>query len=182
MQTPNPRRRDALMSEPHTELDPRFSDPETEPTSWRATVEALESAQLAWITTVRADGRPHVTPLVAIWHDDACYFATGPAEQKAVNLRTNPAVAVTTGRNDWNHGLDVVVEGNARRVTDQRTLETLAGAWATKWDGRWRYRVDTDGFRHDNGEHGIAHVYIVQPTKILAFGKQPFTQTRHIPA
>ncbi len=169
------------MSERHTTLDPRFSDPGTAPTSWRATVDALESAQLAWITTVRADGRPHVTPLVAIWHDGAYYFATGPTEQKAVNLRHSTAVAITTGCNDWEHGLDVVVEGNARRITDRTVLEALAVAWATKWDGRWQYRADADGFRHDNGEHGIAHVYEVRPTKILAFGKQPFTHTRHFP-
>jgi general stress protein 26 len=171
------------MSEPRTELDPRFSDPDTEPTSWRAAVEALESAQLAWITTVRSDGRPHVTPLVAIWHDDACYFTTGPTEQKAVNLHHSPAVAITTGCNDWDHGLDVVVEGNARRITDQPTLDALATAWATKWDGRWQFRVDPEGFRHDgdDDEHGIAHVYEVQPTKVLAFGKRPFTHTRHLP-
>ncbi len=170
------------MSAPHTELDPRFSDPGTEPTSWRATVVALESAQLAWITTVRADGRPHVTPLVAIWHAGAYYFATGPTEQKAVNLRNNAAVAITTGCNDWNGGLDVVVEGNARRVTDRSTLEQLAAAWATRWDGRWRYHVDDDGFRHANGEHGPVHVYEVRPAKTLAFGKHPFTHTRFIPS
>jgi general stress protein 26 len=168
------------MSEPRTELDPRFSDPDTEPTTWRDAVDALESAQLAWITTVRSDGRPHVTPLVAIWHDGAYYFTTGPSEQKAVNLGHSPAVAITTGCNDWDHGLDVVVEGDARRITDQPTLDALATAWATKWDGRWQFRVDVDGFRHDD-EHGIAHVYEVQPTKILAFGKHPFTHTRHIP-
>jgi hypothetical protein len=73
-----------------------------------------------------------------------------------------------------------VVEGDARRITDQPTLDALATAWATKWDGRWQFRVDADGFRHDD-EHAIAHVYEVQPTKILAFGKHPFTHTRHIP-
>jgi hypothetical protein len=98
------------------------------------------------------------------------------------NLRDSSAVAITTGRNDWDQGLDVVVEGNARRVTDRSTLEQLANEWAKKWDGRWHYHVDPDGFRHAGGEHGPVHVYEVQPTKILAFGKQPFTHTRHTPS
>jgi general stress protein 26 len=170
------------VNEPRTELDPRFSDPNTAPTSWQDTVDALKTAQLAWITTVRSDGRPHVTPLVAIWHDGAYYFATGPTEQKAVNLRDASAIAITTGRNEWDEGVDVVVEGNARRVTDRPTLGQLATEWAKKWDGRWHYRADADGFRHANGEHGPVHVYEVQPTKILAFGKQPFTHTRHTPS
>lgn len=169
------------MIEPHTELDPRFSDPDTEPISWRDTVAVIESAQVAWITTVRADGRPHVTPLVAIWHEGAYYFATGPTEQKAVNLRSSPAVAITTGCNGWDRGLDVVVEGTALRITDRPTLEHLAVVWAAKWDGRWRYRVDADGFRHEDGDHGPVNVYEVRPVKTLAFGKQPFTHTRHTP-
>jgi general stress protein 26 len=181
MQPRHTKPRRHLVNEPHTELDPRFSDPNTEATSWQDAVDALEAAQLAWITTVRSDGRPHVTPLVAIWHNDAYYFATGPTEQKAVNLRHASAVAIATGRNAWDEGLDLVVEGNARRVTDQPTLERLADAWVKKWDGRWRYRADADGFRHANGEHGPIHVYEVRPVKILAFGKQPFTHTRHIP-
>ncbi|MEZ5406862.1 MAG: pyridoxamine 5'-phosphate oxidase family protein [Acidimicrobiales bacterium] len=141
----------------------------------------LESAQLAWISTVRADGRPHVTPLVAVWHDDAYYFTTGPTEQKAINLAHHPDVIITTGCNDWDHGLDVVVEGTAQRVTDRAVLERLAECWVGTWDGRWRYRVDDEGFRHDGDEHGIAHLYRVEPTKILAFGKAPFTHTRHLP-
>jgi hypothetical protein len=42
-----------------------------EATPWAAAREVLQTAQLSWVTTVRADGRPHVTPLVAVWLDDA---------------------------------------------------------------------------------------------------------------
>ena len=55
------------MTSPSTELDARFSDPDAEPISWEGTRETIERAQLFWISTVRADGRPHVTPLVAVW-------------------------------------------------------------------------------------------------------------------
>ena len=74
----------------------------------------LDNADLFWISTVRADGRPHVTPLVAVWLDDAIHFATGPSEQKALNLRTNPSVALTTGCNQRAQGLDVVLEREGR--------------------------------------------------------------------
>ena len=46
----------------------------------------LEQAELYWLTTVRADGRPHVTPLIGIAEDAAVYFCTGLREQKARNL------------------------------------------------------------------------------------------------
>ncbi|HLK02780.1 MAG TPA: pyridoxamine 5'-phosphate oxidase family protein, partial [Streptosporangiaceae bacterium] len=72
------------MSEPVTEIDTRFSAPAASAVSWDETRRVLEEAELFWICTVRADGRPHVTPLVAVWLDGALCFATGPGEQKAV--------------------------------------------------------------------------------------------------
>ncbi len=164
------------MGAPKTSLDSRFSDPAATATSWDDTVEAIESAELFWITTVRADGRPHVTPLVAVWLDGALHFCTGDTEQKAVNLRTNPHVILTTGRNSWDHGLDVVVEGDAVQVTDDETLKRLADAWRTKWDGRWQFEWREGTFHHEVGE---ALVYAVAPTKVLAFGKGTFSHTRH---
>src|SRR3954447_22926358 len=74
------------VRKPTTALDSRFSDTAAVATSWSDTRHALETAELFWITTVRNDGRPHVSPLVAVWLDDAIHFATGAAEQKAVNL------------------------------------------------------------------------------------------------
>jgi general stress protein 26 len=164
------------MSEPTTGLDPRFSEAGAQPTAWNDTVRALELAELFWITTVRSDGRPHVSPLVAVWLDGAIHFSTGAAEQKAVNLRTNPHVILTTGCNQWDRGLDVVVEGDAAQVHDQATLVRLADVWRTKWDGRWQYEPRDGEFHH---EAGSALVFSVVPSKVLAFGKGTFTHTRH---
>src|SRR6266568_3808628 len=167
-----------VMNEPVTNIDPRFSDPATVATGWDETRRALEEAELFWISTVRPDGRPHVTPLVAVWLDGALYFSTGATEQKAKNLQGNPHVILMTGCNIWNTGLDVVVEGNAVRITDDDLLQRLASAWATKWDGRWQYEGRDSGLHHKNG--GMALVFEVKPTKILAFTKGTFTHTRHL--
>ena len=164
------------MNPPTSELDTRFSDPDATSTSWDETVRVLETSELFWITTVRADGRPHVSPLVAVWLDGALHFTTGAEEQKASNLRANPHVILTTGCNQWDRGLDVVVEGDAVRVTDDAMLQRLADAWRTKWDGSWRFEVDAGSFRH---EAGTALVFAVAPTKVLAYGKGTFSQTRY---
>jgi nitroimidazol reductase NimA-like FMN-containing flavoprotein (pyridoxamine 5'-phosphate oxidase superfamily) len=165
------------MSNPVTEIDPRFSDPDAVATGWDETRRVLETAELFWISTVRADGRPHVTPLVAVWLDGAIHFTTGAAEQKAVNLGVNPHVILTTGCNRWDGGLDVVVEGDAVQLTDNDLLERLAEAWATKWDGRWHYEARDGAFHHEGG--GTVLVFSVAPTKILAFAKGNFSHTRH---
>ena len=77
------------MSAPETKLDTRFSDADAVATSWNDTRQALEEAEVFWITTVRRDCRPHTTPLVAVWLDDA------------INLTHNPHVVLTTGCNEW---------------------------------------------------------------------------------
>jgi nitroimidazol reductase NimA-like FMN-containing flavoprotein (pyridoxamine 5'-phosphate oxidase superfamily) len=165
------------MTEPVTTLDARFSDSDAVPTDWHETRHLLETAQLFWISTVRGDGRPHVTPLVAVWLDDAIYFTTGPEEQKAVNLRGNAHVILMTGCNEWESGLDIVVEGQAVEITDDKLLERLADAWRTKWDGRWRYEARDGAFRHEGG--GTALTFKVEPAKVFAFRKGTFGQTRH---
>ena len=137
----------------------------------------LETAELFWISTVRGDGRPHVTPLPAVWHDGRLHFCTGPAEQKAVNLARNPHVALTTGTNRWKEGLDVVVEGGAVQVTDESRLRTLADLWRSKYHGDWDFEVEHGFFRHGDG--GTAAVFEVAHTKVLAFAKGRFAQTRY---
>src|SRR5215217_1288144 len=99
--------------QPVPEQDIRFGDPESPPTPWPDALHVLESAELFWISTVRADGRPHVTPLPAVWRGEALYFCTGPDEQKGVNLSRNDQCVLTTGTNVWKSGMDVVVEGRA---------------------------------------------------------------------
>jgi general stress protein 26 len=168
-----------MLMNPTTEIDPRFSDPDATPTSWAEAEAVLASAQLSWLTTVRADGRPHTTPLVTVWHDGVLYFCTGAEEQKGVNLTHNAQVTVTTGCNTWDQGVDVVVEGEAVRVSDEALLGQLAEAWAQKWDGSWQFRVADSRFRH-SGDEGVAEVFGVTPTKVLSFGKGPFSHTRHV--
>jgi len=164
--------------DPRTELDTRFSDPDAVPTDWDQTQRLLADAELFWISTVRSDGRPHTTPLVAVWLDGALYFTTGADEQKGVNLRVNPHVILTTGCNQWDRGVDIVVEGDAVQVTGDDALERLTVAWTTKWDGRWHFDAHDGVFHHSGG--GTALVYRVVPTKVLAFGKGTFSHTRHV--
>ena len=158
-----------------TKFDERFSDPSADATPWADVERALGDAELYWLTTVRADGRPHVTPLIGVAHDGAMHFCTGLEEQKARNLEGNKGVALTTGNNTWAEGLDVVVEGAAVRVTDSDALRQLAAAWEAKYGEVWHFDVGEDVFTHGDG--GEAAVFRIEPTKILAFAKDPHAQT-----
>ncbi len=161
---------------PTAEIDKRFSDPESDPTPWRDAIRVLEDAELYWLTTVRADGRPHVTPLIGVAEGEAVHFCTGIREQKARNLEHSPKVAVTTGNNTWARGLDIVVEGDAVRVTDGNELQRLADAYEAKYGSEWHFDVG-DGVFEAGGDP--AAVFRVEPAKVLAFAKDPHAQTTY---
>jgi nitroimidazol reductase NimA-like FMN-containing flavoprotein (pyridoxamine 5'-phosphate oxidase superfamily) len=155
-------------------FDSRFSNPAAGPTPWEDVVAALERAELYWLSTVRRDGRPHVTPLVGVWHDGAMHFSTGLEEQKARNLEGNAQVALTTGTNTWNDGLDVVVEGTAARVRGRDALQAIADAFEAKYGEFWHFDVGDDMFVHGGGE---AAVFRIDAAKTLAFAKRPHGHT-----
>ncbi|AQZ66496.1 Pyridoxamine 5'-phosphate oxidase [[Actinomadura] parvosata subsp. kistnae] len=162
--------------EPTTELDARFSAENATATPWGEAREQLEGAETYWLSTVRTDGRPHVTPLMAVWQDDALHFCTGAEEQKARNLEANRNCVLTTGSSSLHHGLDLVVEGVAERVTDPGRLKRLADAWEAKYTAEWHFDVGDGVFV--NGFGGEALVFAVAPAKVLGFRKGDYAQTR----
>lgn len=170
---------------PATELNHRFSSNDATPTEWAAGAQLLEDAEVYWLSSVRPDGRPHVTPLIAVWMNDALFFCTGQDERKAANLAHNAQCAVTTGCNTLNEdGLDVVIEGTAARETDEDILRSVADAYVAKYGEGWRFVVHDGAFRHasvapDDADPIDAHVYRIAPLKVFGFGKgTTFSQTR----
>ncbi|WP_216894195.1 pyridoxamine 5'-phosphate oxidase family protein [Nocardia alni] len=159
---------------PAVRFDDRFSEPGATPPKWSVVEHALEAAEMFWLSSLRGDGRPHVTPLPAIWDAGMLHVCTGDREQKAHNLIGDPRCVLTTGCNTLRTGLDVVVEGTAIRVTDTERLDQLARLWKSKLD--WDFTVG-DGTFHDLANR-TGLVFGIAPMKILAFGKDPYTQTR----
>jgi nitroimidazol reductase NimA-like FMN-containing flavoprotein (pyridoxamine 5'-phosphate oxidase superfamily) len=164
------------MHDPMSELQPQYSSENVTPPAWAEARVRLEQAAVYWLTTVRPDGRPHVTPLVAVWLQEALYFTTGPDERKARNLALNPHCVITTGCNTL-QGLDLVVEGDARQVSDEATLQRVAEQYASKYDPPFHFTVRDGAFV--NNEGGMALVYKVAPATVFGFGKgELFSQTR----
>lgn len=98
------------------------------------------SADLTFfVSTVRPDGRPHSAGVGAVWVDDALYFVGGPGTRRSRNLAANPACSVAVRL----RGIDLVLEGDAHRVTDAATLERIAEVYRTNG---WPATVEGDAF------------------------------------
>jgi Pyridoxamine 5'-phosphate oxidase len=101
---------------------------------------ASMSADLTFfLGTVRPDGRPHTAGIGALWHDGNLYITSGPETRKARNLAVNPACTIAVKL----AGIDLVLEGEATRITDQPTLETVASLYR---QGGWPAQVERDAF------------------------------------
>jgi hypothetical protein len=165
-----------VSREPVTELDPRYSSEGAPPTEWAEAREHLAAAEVFWVSTVRPDGRPHVTPLLAVWLDDALHFTSGPEERKVRNLVQNPRCVLTTGCNTFQEGLDLVVEGDAVQVREDAVLRRVARVYESKYGAGWRFDVRNGAFHHPEG--GQALVYELAPSTAFGFRKGEYSQTR----
>ena len=91
-----------------------------------------------FLGTSRPDGRPHAARVGALWHD-TLYFTSGAGTRKSRNLMANPDCTISTSL----EGIDLVLEGEASRVTDQPTLEALAARFR---EGGWPAEVEGEAF------------------------------------
>ena len=64
-------------TEPIVELNEGFSEPGAAARPWAEVADVLSKSEMFWLSTVRRDGRPHVTPLPAIWLDGTLHFCAG---------------------------------------------------------------------------------------------------------
>jgi nitroimidazol reductase NimA-like FMN-containing flavoprotein (pyridoxamine 5'-phosphate oxidase superfamily) len=118
------------------------------PVDWDSVVEKLEAgsapapealnSRTTWLSTVNEDGSPHVTAVGALWLDGTFWFQTGSDTRKGRNVARDPRCAVAVSIRD----ADVVVQGDATRVTDPATVARVAKAWA---DGGWPAEPDESG-------------------------------------
>lgn len=91
-----------------------------------------------WLSTINADGSPHVTGIGAEWMDGTFWFETAATSRKGRNLDRDARCALSLATAEF----DLVVEGHAELVTDRDTVSGLAAIWAA--DG-WPVRVDESG-------------------------------------
>ena len=140
-----------------------------EPVPWSRALEALDAMdprnRTSFLATTRPDGRPHLMGVGAVWEDDKVYFVSGPGTRKSRNVEENPAVSISFAL----PGMDLVVEGVARRVTDDATLQRVAARYAREG---WPARVLDGAFTYDYSapSAGPPPWYLYEVVPVTAFG------------
>jgi hypothetical protein len=96
------------------------------------------NARTTWLATINDDGSAHVTAVGALWVDGRFWFQTGNETRKGRNLARDPRCSIAVSVQD----ADVVVEGDAVRVTEPEALSSIAKAWS---DEGWPAEPDPSG-------------------------------------
>ena len=113
---------------------------------WTYAEERLRDARRYWLVTVRADGRPHATPLWGVWVEGALYVDGPPTTTWGRNLTRQPEVTVHLESGDDT----IIIEGRVEDLTTDAELgQRVKAAWSEKYgrlvpepatSGIWRLR------------------------------------------
>ncbi len=130
----------------------------------------------SWLATTNPDGSPHVMPLGVPWVDGALYFNAGPGPRKAKNIAVDARCVITVAT----HPFDIVVEGEAVKVTDGPKLQRIADAYTAEgWEPTVRDGALYAEFSAPAAGPPPWDVYQVTPKTVFALGMaEPFGATR----
>jgi len=112
-------------------------------TPWSVARERLanpEQPRTSWLATVQPDGRPHLMPVIAFWVEGALHILAGKGSRKARNLAAEPRCVVGMSSTTL-PSLDIVAEGRAEAVTDEKDVRHVADLLAAN---NWPLEVQGD--------------------------------------
>ena len=129
-----------------------------------------------WLTTINADGSPHVMAVGVVRWGGSWYFTSGPATRKSRNLARDSRCVLSVATEPF----DLVIEGSAERVTEAGELASVAKAFAE--DG-WPCEVAGDAVTAEYSAQSAGpppwHVYRLNPSTVFALGTtEPFGATK----
>ena len=97
----------------------------------------LETEPVVWLSSIRADGAPHLVPTWFVWDGEAIDFVSKPGAVKVRNLRADPRAMLALG--DAEADFDVgLLEARAELLPEPTPLEPA---------GRLRRQVRSSGSR-----------------------------------
>ncbi|GGP76459.1 PPOX class F420-dependent oxidoreductase [Streptomyces sindenensis] len=114
---------------------------------WRAFLS--EGTRTAKVSTVRADGRPHIAPVWFLLDGDSVVFNTGKESVKGRNLARDGQVALCVDDDRPPYAF-AVVQGQAELSEDPEELLR----WATRIAGRYVGADAAEEFGRRNGVPG----------------------------
>lgn len=93
--------------------------------------ERLQTEPIIWLTSVRADGRPHLVPVWFYWDGSTVLILSQPNNQKIRNIQRNPNVMLALEAKDG--GDDIVLFEGKAELLPQSSAQVAPPAYEQKY-------------------------------------------------
>lgn len=123
---------------------------------WDFVQTEMRKAKNYWLSTTRANGKPHAIPIWGSWTNNTFYFGGGPDTQNRKNLAKNPNIVVHSESGTKT----VIIEGLVDMENDIEIIELIKEDYKNKYN-----------FDHP------PPFYRVKPKKAFAWNMDDYTGT-----
>jgi PPOX class probable F420-dependent enzyme len=121
----------------------------------------LRSETVVWLSSVSADGSPHLVPIWFSWDGETVLIASKPFAKKVANLRANPSVMLALGEPDDDFDVGMV-QGTAE-LLDSPAAAVLPPGYLAKY----RTQMAAIGLTRDEFLQTYSQVIRIRPIRFL---------------
>jgi PPOX class probable F420-dependent enzyme len=140
---------------------------------FRATAEeALRNDPVAWLSSVQADGRPHLVPVWFHWDGERIVAFSKPHARKVDNLRDEPRVMLAVGTPGPDFDVELI-EATAE-LPDAPAADVMPEAFGAKY----RELLRRAGLTVQRFAEVYSQPIVLRPTRFLGYGGRGWETAR----
>jgi PPOX class probable F420-dependent enzyme len=125
---------------------------------------ALRADPVAWLSSVQADGRPHVAPVWFHWDGERIVAFSKPHARKIDNLRVRPTAMVAVGTPGPDFDVELI-EATAE-LPDRPASELMPEGFGAKY----RELLRRAGLTAQRFAEVYSQPIVLRPTRFLGYG------------
>ena len=129
-----------------------------------STARALCDSRVLWLSSVSADGRPHIVPAWFVWDAGRIVLFSKPNARKVRNLRRHPRAMVALGVPSLDFDVELI-EADAE-TPSTTAAETMPPAFAAKY----RRLLRRAGLSASRFGEVYSQPIVLRPTRFLGYG------------
>jgi PPOX class probable F420-dependent enzyme len=137
----------------------------TETTRCRPAIQAaLREDAVVWLSTVQADGRPHLVPVWFLWDGDRIVAFSKPHARKVENLRDQPSVMLAVGTPGSEFEVELI------EATAELPEETATAVMPDGFGAKYRELLHRAGMTVQRFAEVYSQPIVLRPTRFLGYG------------
>lgn len=144
---------------------PRSAPNDQDQRPCRPAVEAaLRDDPVVWLSSVQADGRPHLVPVWFHWDGERIVAFSKPRARKVENLRDQPSVMLAVGTPGPEFDVELI-EATAE-LPNVPAAELMPAGFGAKY----RHLLRRAGFSAQRFADVYSQAIVLRPTRFLGYG------------